>query len=216
MEERPETEIEEVREEGAPREGRYMRGLPENFPPLAMLFSDPSRPLEVEIGCGKGKFIVSRAAANPERNFLALDYARKWMNVGAARGEKRQLGNLRFVHTNAVILARDYLPDASVSVFHIYFPDPWPKRRHQKRRLLTASFLALLHRKLGPGGLIEAAMDRPDYFEQLLEEAAASGVSWAATRRSTNERLFSPEFKTSYELKYEAEGRPLYYAEFKK
>jgi len=198
------------------RDGGYLRQMPADFPLLHELFADGTFPFEVELGCGKGKFILARAAETPERNFLAVDYARKWMNVGIERGLKRQLGNVRFVHANAVVLVKDYLPDSSVNVFHVYFPDPWPKTRHKKRRLLNSSFFDLLHSKLVPGGAVEIATDQKDYFEQIWEDISASAREWAIVRKSVNERLFCPEIRTNYEIKYAAQGRPLYYVEFVK
>lgn len=196
--------------------GRYLRALPEGFPPPAKLFPNSVNPLEVELGCGKGKFLLARACEFPQRNFLGVDYARKWMSIGLTRGEKRRLENLRFVHSNALIVVQDYLADSSISVFHVYFPDPWPKRRHQKRRLLNASFLELLYKKLTDDGLVEIATDQEDYYRSICEEIPKAEVRWKRVRHSVNERLFDPFRKTSYELKYEREGRPLYYVELAK
>ena len=105
----------------------------------------------------------------------------------------------------------------SVSIFHVYFPDPWHKRRHQKRRLLTPEFFELLHRRLVPGGKLEIATDNFDYmiaFKSALVEAGET--IWSATRQTVNERILNPEFRTNFELKYQAEGRDLYYLELVK
>lgn len=172
------------------------------------------QPLEVEIGCGKGKFLVARAQIFPEINFLGLDRVAKWMKVGERRGEKRKLENLKFLKAEV----REFLetvPDETVSIFHIYFPDPWPKRRHHGRRLIQAEFLNTLRAKLLPGGLIEIATDDEDYYAHIRRVVQAAGP-WASMRETVNERLFHPEAKTNYELKFEAVGRNLHYLELKK
>ena len=167
-------------------------------------------PVEVEIGCGKGKFLLARSQAEPGTDFLGIDYAGKWMKIGKQRGEKRKLPNLVFLKTEASELVFR-IPEASVSVFHIYFPDPWPKRRHKRRRLINGAFMEILKKRLVPGGFIHIATDNEDYYKQISE--AAHSVKWEKLEEAVNRRLCFPEIKTNYELKYEAEGRPLYYLE---
>jgi tRNA (guanine-N7-)-methyltransferase len=103
-----------------------------------------------------------------------------------------------------------------VSIFHIYFPDPWPKRRHQARRVFTPQLLELLHARLVPGGLIEIATDEKDYFAAMKKTIAATAQLWENVREAVNERILDGMNKTNYELKWAAEGRPLYYTELKK
>lgn len=181
----------------------------------AVRFFGNGRPLEIEIGCGRGKFLVARAQSDPATNFIGLDRDRKWMKVGVWRCEKRGLGNLVFIHSDT----REFLleiPPESVSVFHIYFPDPWPKRRHHKRRLVGFDFLMLLNARLRARGRVEIATDDADYFDQIREAAQRTGSFWTSVRESRNQRLAFPDFKTSYELRYEAAARDLYYMELVK
>lgn len=173
-------------------------------------------PLEVEIGCGKGKFLLNRAAKFPGIHFLGIDRVAKWMKIGFERSCRRKLGNLKFVKADIRIFLDCAANHATVSVFHIYFPDPWPKRRHRRRRILNADLLKLLYTCLIDGGLVEFATDDADYFESVRKAAADSGLAWTAVRESCNQRLNGGEDKTSYELKYEAQGKPLYYLEFVK
>ena len=168
-------------------------------------FLNSTRPLEVEIGCGKGKFLTSRAGTNPQISFLGIDRIEKWVKMGC--------DNLVFVKAECREFLTQLKPE-SVSIFHIYFPDPWPKRRHRKRRLVTAGFLDLLLSRLLPGGFIELATDDLDYFQQMKKAAAPFG--WARIRESINERPLGRGHQTSYELKYAAVGRPLYYLELQK
>jgi len=200
--------------------GAARRGLPnppsgqtrESGPPLEGLFLTP-HPLEIEIGCGKGKFLLARAESEPRRNFLGVDRISKWMKIGRTRGEKRRLENLRFIKAEI----REFLqsvPPESVAAFHIYFPDPWPKRRHRKRRLVTAEFLRNLYGRLKPGGFVHLASDDADYFRQI-KQAAAQSAEWAQ-REGMNERLVSPGVITNYELKYQSAGKILHYLELRK
>lgn len=171
--------------------------------------------VEVEIGCGKGKFLTACAAQRPDRNFIGLDIAGKWMKVGALRSVKRKLGNLRFVKENIhVFILR--IPPASVSIFHIYFPDPWPKRRHRRRRVISVEFLQLLLARLAPEGLIEIATDDPDYFSVIKAAAWNLRPDGAGIDESISRRLLRPDNKTNYELKFEAMNKPLYYIEIAK
>jgi len=175
----------------------------------------PSRaPLEIELGCGKGRFLLLRAAANRDHNFIGLDYRWRFLREGVQRAESRGLSNLRFFKTEAEELVYHLVPDASVAVYHIYFPDPWHKKKHHKRRLLTADFFKVLHRQLVTGGRLEVATDNFDYmiaFRKALIEAG--DTLWASVRESKNERLLDPDFQTHYEAKYTRQGRDLYYIE---
>ena len=178
-------------------------------------FAKPG-PLEVEIGCGKAKFLIARATEHPDINFLGIDVVWKWMKYAVQRSDKRGLENVRFIKADARRVVRDTLAEGSVSAFHIYFPDPWPKRRHHKRRLVTGSFLAELHSRLVPGGLIELATDHDDYFDFMQAAVVHSGVGWQRVSETADDRIFEALSKTNYELKYEAAGRTLHYLELQK
>lgn len=189
----------------------------EKFEPL--VFSEcfgNTHPVEFEIGCGKGKFLVARAMGNPGINFLGIDRVSKFMNIGKTRAQKRVLPNIRFIRAEARAFLTEAIAPESVCVFHIYFPDPWPKRRHQVRRVFTPEFLVLLHTRLVPGGLVEIATDDKDYFDAMKKTIAATAELWENTRETVNERILDGMNKTNYELKWAAQGRSLYYAELKK
>jgi tRNA (guanine-N7-)-methyltransferase len=173
-------------------------------------------PIELEIGCGKGKFLVARSIENPGINFLGIDRVSKFMNIGKTRAQKRALPNIRFIRAEARNFLTEAVAPGSVSIFHIYFPDPWPKRRHQVRRVFTVKLLTLLYARLVPGGLVEIATDDKDYFEAMKKTIAATAELWENVRETVNERILDGMNKTSYELKWAAEGRPLFYAELRK
>jgi tRNA (guanine-N7-)-methyltransferase len=124
---------------------------------------------------------------------------------------------VRFYKAEGGDVVRHLIPDASIDIFHIYFPDPWPKRQQRKRRLLTPEFFQLLHQRLKPGGKLELATDNFQYlvfFKKSLVEAG--DTLWSDVRESRNERLLDPEILTHFEAKYRREGRLLYYIELTK
>jgi len=180
---------------------------------IAGLF--PTRqPLEIEIGAGKGRFLLHRAEAHRDRNFFGIDYRWRFLKEGVLRAEQRGLSNLIFLKTEAEEIIPHLVPPASVEVFHIYFPDPWHKRKHHKRRLLTPEFFKLLHASLVPGVLLELATDNFDYmiaFKAALVEAG--DTLWSNVRESRNERILDPGVQTHFEAKYARQGRDIYYME---
>ena len=176
-----------------------------------------AQPFEFEIGSGKGRFLLERAERHPERNFLGVDYAWRFLREGHMRAVRRGLHNVHFYKAEAGEVVQRLIPDASVEVVHIYFPDPWPKRQQRKRRLLTPGFFALLHRRLRPGGMLELATDNFEYlifFKKSLVEAG--DTLWSQVRESQDERILDPEILTHFEAKYRRQGRPLYYMELTK
>jgi tRNA (guanine-N7-)-methyltransferase len=178
---------------------------------------ETKQPFEMEIGSGKGRFLLERAAKHPERNFLGIDYAWRFLREGHQRIAQRGLENVRFYKAEGGEVVRHLIPDASIDIFHIYFPDPWPKRQQRKRRLLTPEFFQLLHQRLVPGGKLELATDNFQYlvfFKKSLVEAG--DTLWSEVRDSQNERLLDPEILTHFEAKYRREGRTLYYIELTK
>jgi tRNA (guanine-N7-)-methyltransferase len=191
--------------------------LDRSFPGTVQdLFRD-HRPLEIEIGAGKGRFLMHRAQSQPDINFVGIDYIWKYLKIGWQRVQKRGLENILFFKSEANEFVHHLVPDESVAVFHIYFPDPWHKRRHNKRRLLTPDFFQLLHQRLEPDGLLEIATDNLEYVAAFKSSLIDAGDTlWSHTRETFNERIMNPEFKTNFELKYEAEGRDLYYLELRK
>lgn len=178
---------------------------------------DNDNPIEIDIGAGKGKYLLARAQIDPDINFIGFDYVWKYLKIGWKRVQKRGLTNVLFFKAEALEVIRHLTPSGSVSVFHTYFPDPWHKRRHKKRRYMTPDFIKMLHDRLIPGGLIEMATDNFDYYIWLKGALAEVGPDlWQGVRESRNERLMNPDIKTNFEIKYEAAGRDLYYLELKK
>ncbi|MEM1208191.1 MAG: tRNA (guanosine(46)-N7)-methyltransferase TrmB [Planctomycetota bacterium] len=136
-------------------------------------FARPDLPLELEIGSGKGAFLVQHAPLHPDTNFLGVEYALKYFRVAADRARRHALPNVRLLHADAGPLIRHHLASASLRAVHVYFPDPWPKARHHKRRFVNADNLATLHALLAPAGRVHLATDHDDYFDWMTEHAAA-------------------------------------------
>jgi tRNA (guanine-N7-)-methyltransferase len=133
-------------------------------------------PLEVELGAGRGDFVIARAAEFPDHNFLAIELANSIARLLATRAGRRGLKNLRVIRMDARTLVNLMLPVRSVDAYHIYFPDPWPKARHAKHRLFTPGFLAAIARTLSPGGQLYVASDVGDYAGAIFAMAAAAGL----------------------------------------
>ncbi len=114
-----------------------------------------------------GETTAAIAKAHPEIDFLAVEVHGPGVGSLLNRIEKEGLSNLRVVRHDATEVLARMIPDASLAAIHLYFPDPWPKKRHHKRRLVQAGFASLAARKLAPGGILHAATDWPDYAEQM-------------------------------------------------
>jgi len=128
-----------------------------------------SGPVQIEIGSGKGTFLLSQAQANPDVNFLGIEWANKYYRYAVDRIGRWRLKNVRLIRTDSADFIARRLAADSVDCFHIYFPDPWPKKRHHKRRFLNQANFELLLRALKTGGMIQIATDHEDYFRQIKD-----------------------------------------------
>jgi len=135
---------------------------------LAKLFPKP-QPLEIELGCGDASFLVEYARRNPERNFIGVERLLGRISKLDRKGRRAGLANLRGVRIESSYFLQWLLPPLSASALHIYFPDPWPKKKHHKYRLISESFPALTRAALAPGGEIYLRTDDADYFQQMTE-----------------------------------------------
>jgi tRNA (guanine-N7-)-methyltransferase len=124
-------------------------------------------PLVLEIGSGMGETTAAIAQANPDTNYLAVEVHGPGVGSLLKRIDELGLANLRIVRHDAVEVLRHMVADGALAGIHLFFPDPWPKKRHHKRRLVQPPFAELLARKLAPGGYLHAATDWPDYAEQM-------------------------------------------------
>lgn len=126
-------------------------------------------PLILEIGFGMGETTAAIAASRPHDNFLGVEVFNAGVGALAKRIETMELTNVRIIQHDAVEVVRDMIAPASLAGVHVYFPDPWPKKRHHKRRLIQPPFVALLASRIAPGGYLHCATDWQHYAEQMLE-----------------------------------------------
>jgi tRNA (guanine-N7-)-methyltransferase len=132
------------------------------------------RPLEVELGAGDGSFLAAWAGAHRDRNFIGVERLLGRIRKIDRKGQRAGLDNLRLIRLEAGYVAQYLIPAESVRAFHIYFPDPWPKRRHWKHRLINPAFVEVLRAALAPGGVVYLRTDNEPYFAQMLESFAGS------------------------------------------
>lgn len=133
-----------------------------------------SAPVEVDLGCGDGSFLVAAAAKNPARNFLGIERMAGRVRSACRKIDLGGVSNARVLRCEISYAVGQMLPAESVEVFNLMFPDPWPKRRHASRRIVTESFLILLARALVHGGLVRIATDETEYFRKIERLAARS------------------------------------------
>jgi len=126
-------------------------------------------PVHIEVGAGKGTFLLNQAKTHSDINFLGIEWARKYYRYAVDRMGRWGLTNVRIIRTDAASFIADFVPDDSAECFHIYFPDPWPKKRHHKRRFLSPANLEQLLRCLKTGGQLRIATDHAEYFEVIEE-----------------------------------------------
>lgn len=173
-------------------------------------------PLEVEIGSGKGLFLAAAAAASPERDFLGSEIAAKYAAHAAARAVKRGLANVRIVHGDAARLIGEKLPDACAAAVHVYFPDPWWKKRHHKRRLMRESVVRDIERVLAPGGRLHFWTDVEEYFRRTIE--SIQHVTRLAGPFAVGERAAEHDldYRTHFERRMRLHGLAVQRSEFRK
>lgn len=167
------------------------------------------RPVEIEIGTGKGTFLLARGTARPEVNFLGIEYARSYCRHAADRFRRHGLKNIRMLHADAGAFFKDCVADGSLSRVHIFFPDPWPKRKHHRRRLIQPPFVAQVRRALRVGGQLIVVTDHMGYFEQIrLVLLDSPGMAVVPVPRMSDRE--GEIVGTNFERKYIAQGRPFY------
>jgi tRNA (guanine-N7-)-methyltransferase len=172
--------------------------------PLPMDALFPSmQPLEVELGCGDGTFLIQYSKAHPDRNFLGLERLLGRIRKCDRKAFRAGLKNVKLLRLEASYTLQFMLPPESVGAIHVYFPDPWPKRRHHDRRLVNASFMDAALKALVPGGVLYLRTDDPDYFKQML----ASGKNHAGFQPVETPADLAA-FITDFERNFNARGIP--------
>ena len=180
------------------------------FPLLNMeeLFGN-TNPVILEIGSGKGRFLLSTAMERPDVNLIGIEKSLHYHRVIRDRFLKRDLRNVRLINYDAFVVLQKMIPDASLAEVHIYFPDPWPRKRERKRRIIRPEALEEMRRVLVDGGMGIYVTDHEEYFD------SAAPLVEAAFPRSER-RIPGPDDppRTNYEAKYREEGRPIFEIRF--
>ena len=172
-------------------------------------------PLDVDIGFGKGEFLQELSVRHPEVDYVGLEYSRKRALKLRDKLVRLDRRNVRLVHGDAAVLVPLLFSPGSVRTVTLNFPDPWPKRRHHKKRLVTRVFGESLARALAPGGIITLATDFRPYAEQMLEEL--SGVPGLVPEFGAGFAESLPDrVETLYERKFREEGRTNHYLRFRR
>jgi tRNA (guanine-N7-)-methyltransferase len=153
-------------------------------------------PLDVDLGCGEGGFLVAMAEQHPERNFLGIERMRGRVEKVCRKAVR--IGNVRVLHVESAYAVRYLLPEDSVDIFYLFFPDPWPKRRHERRRVATSEFLGAIHRALCSRGALHIATDDRNYFEQI-ERVAHRDPRFGTITNSETNSLPATRFQRRFE-----------------
>ena len=173
------------------------------------LFANPN-PVIIEIGSGKGRFLLTTAIERPDVNLIGIEKSLHYHRVIRERVRKRNLTNIRLINHDAYLVLKEMIPDASIAEVHIYFPDPWPRKKQQKRRIIRPEVLDEIARVLVPDGWAIYVTDHEEYFE-----AAAPLIE---QRFQAERRIPGPDDppRTNYEAKYREQGRAIYEIRFRK
>lgn len=167
-----------------------------------------SAPLHVDLGCGDGAFLFALAEKTPEKNFLGTE--RLLHRVKKACRKAEQIGNMHVLRIETSYAVRHLLPEQSVEMFHLMFPDPWEKRRHHQRRIVGLDFLKDIHTALAPGGALRVTTDHREYFDQIQEVAARTEKFEIAQGNGSDYPA------STFEEKFQQQGIEIYRLELRK
>ena len=170
---------------------------------LVQLFGRAA-PLHVDLGCGDGSFLCEIAQQFPKRNFLGIERLTK--RVEKVRRKAEKIENVRVLRADTLFAVRFLLPESSVEAFYLFFPDPWPKRRHQFRRIFTRDFLGAIAVALEPHGVLHVATDQLDYFDQI-QRLSRAHLQFQVEPRSPEDSIFPA---TKFERRFRELGAMIY------
>ncbi len=188
--------------------------LPERIPDRALF--GRSAPLEIEVGSGKGLFLARATQRSPDHDFLGIEIAGKYAHFAAAALARQAMANGKLIHGDGVRIFRQRLLTDSVAAIHVYFPDPWWKQRHRKRRVLHAAFLHDVQRVLRQGGILHFWTDVLEYFEATLKlirlETALQGPVMLDEQPAEHDE----DFRTHFERRMRMHAQPVYRCQYRK
>lgn len=175
----------------------------------AALFGN-ANPVEIEVGFGKGLFLVTTAEANPGRNYFGVEIIRKYQLLATDRLARHNLTNAKTCCADAARILRDHVRPGSVAAVHVYFPDPWWKARHKKRTLFTPEFAALVVRVLESGGVLHFATDVPDYAVMVAGVLAAVPELTPLPPPEEAPPAHDMDYLTNFERRFRKQGKPIH------
>lgn len=192
--------------------------LPEELPKpwnTEQLFGR-SAPLELEIGSGKGMFIAQAAGQFPQHNFLGIEISTKYARFSAARLIRQNRSNAMMVCGDATIVLRDAFSSETLSAVHVYFPDPWWKRAHRKRRVLRSEVLQLIESRLMSGGVLHFWTDVEEYFTSTLDLLAETTALQGPLEVPEREAVNDMDYRTHFERRTRIHGEKVYRVMYRK
>jgi tRNA (guanine-N7-)-methyltransferase len=194
--------------------GIDMRGLPSfeegRIDPRSW-FKNSDAPFEIEIGSGKGTFLLQESQQRVEPNYLGFEWAAEFYRYAADRIRRNHILNVKMVHGDATEFLRFWCEDNVADVLHLYFSDPWPKTRHHKRRVIQDATLKTFHRVLKPGGILHVVTDHEDLWNWCDEHFARNTTMFTKSPFSASPSASDGELVgTNFERKYRTEGRPFF------
>jgi len=181
-------------------------------PPIRLDYSaifGNTNPVEIEVGFGTGKFLTTAGKLFPAINYIGLEITRKMVHHVANQAQEGNLSNVKVVHCDGRLYMKYVVPSASVNRVHVYFPDPWTKKRHLKRRVINQEFFDSAYCALKPQGFLNLYTDHKEYFEYFLEERE----KFDRFKDTVDMGFYTP---TGYEQKWTREGRDIYRAVLQK
>jgi tRNA (guanine-N7-)-methyltransferase len=185
-------------------------GLPAPFDPHSLF---PRRaPVELEVGSGKGLFLSAASRRQPDRDFLGVEISAGYARLCGGKLAAAATPNARILHGDGTFLVRSLLPDACLAGMHVYFPDPWWKARHRKRRVLSEAFLTYAGRVLEPGSVLHVWTDVQEYFDASMAAAAATGLFADPREELPGEPEHDLDYRTHFERRTRLAGEPVWRA----
>lgn len=181
---------------------------PEEWTPQDLF--ERSAPIEIEVGSGKGLFIQTAATDHPDRNFVGIEIAAKYANYAAAKLARHGLSNGKMLYGDGTRMITNHIRDESVDAVHVYFPDPWWKTRHHKRRLMNDTFLKQIQRVLKPGGELHFWTDVKKYFDSALIQIAESTTFVGPAPVEEKAAEHDMDYRTHFERRMRKHGEAVY------